>query len=178
MQQGETIDPNPQMESHLLRLATFQNLPESSSLSPCMASKAGFYYTGEGDTVGCYSCGLCLNNWESGVHPMTAHRVLSPNCQFVVTQDRHDVSAEQVESQSAPTSQPAGLSYLCRADRVKCAFCYGILRNWEPSEEPMRKHRRLFPSCPFLRDPRAAGNVALGEEPGEQQMLVSGEWNY
>ena len=289
MQQGEIIDPNPQMENHLSRLATFENLPESSSFSPCMASKAGFYYTGEGDTVGCYSCGLRLNHLESGVHPMTAHRELSPDCQFVVTQHRDDVSPEQVVSQSAPTSGPssqlsqshnhhrrrrrgynsrqdyyrqlasvagslrspadngidrtsndssivsprlphsnvdrftsrqmmqrinnndpslleemkyerqrvssytnwprdtniepealaqAGLFYLCRADRVKCAFCHGILRNWEPSEAPMRKHRRLFPSCPFLRNSRAAGNVALVEEPGEQQMLVSGEWSY
>ncbi|KAI0243056.1 hypothetical protein LSAT2_008951 [Lamellibrachia satsuma] len=38
----------------------------------------------------------------------------------------------------------AGLFYLCRADRVKCAFCYGILHNWEPSEEPMTKHCHLF----------------------------------
>ena len=69
----------------------------------------------------------------------------------------------------------AGLFYLCRADRVKCAFCSGILRNWGPSEEPMRKHRQLFPRCPFVRDPRAAGNVALGEEPTEAQQMVSGE---
>ena len=67
----------------------------------------------------------------------------------------------------------AGLFYICRADRVKCAFCYGILRNWEPSEEPMTKHRRLFPRCPFLRDPRTAGNVATGEEPTPEQILVS-----
>ena len=282
MHQAELIASNPLMENHLMRLASFRNLPESASIFPSMASKAGFYYTGEGDTVACYSCGLRLNHLESGVQPMTAHRELSPNCQFVVTQHRDDVSAEQVVSQIAPTSRPssqlpqshnhhrrrrrgynsrhdyyrqlaalhlsadtntdrashasllvsstlvysdvdrftsrqmmqrinnndptlleemkyerqrvssytnwprdtniepealaqAGLFYLCRADRVKCAFCHGILRNWEPSEEPMRKHRRLFPGCPFLRDPRAAGNVALGEEPGEQQMLVSDE---
>ena len=235
--------------------------------------------------MACYSCGLRLNHWESGIQPTTVHRQLSPECQFVVTQPSDDVSAQQlVVSQSASTSREtplqrqqrrrrgydsrhdyyrqlasvagslrspadtstdwtsyvsplvsstlgndnvdrfttrhmmqrinnndpslleemkyerqrvssytnwprdtniepealaqAGLFYLCRADRVKCAFCQGILRNWEPSEEPMRKHRRLFPSCPFLRDPRAAGNVALGEEPGEQQMLVSDEWSY
>ncbi|KAI0239655.1 hypothetical protein LSAT2_009617 [Lamellibrachia satsuma] len=63
----------------------------------------------------------------------------------------------------------AGLFYLYRADRVKCAFCYGILRNWESSEDPTRKHRRLFPTCSFLRNPRAAGNVALGEELTEEQ---------
>ena len=68
----------------------------------------------------------------------------------------------------------AGLFYLCRADRVKCAFCYGILRNWKPSEMPMRKHRHLFPRCPFLRNPQVAGNVVLGDEPPEEQTLVSG----
>ena len=47
----------------------------------------------------------------------------------------------------------AGMFYLCRADRVKCAFCYGILRNWEPSEVPMTKHRHLFLRCPFMRNP-------------------------
>ena len=252
-----------------MRLATFCSLPESASLSPSMASKAGLYYTGEGDTVACYSCGLHLNHLEFGVQPMTVHRQLSPECQFVVTQHSDNVSAQQIVSQSRETSRErqrrrrrdyyrqlpsvagslrspadtstdrtsndssivsstlphsnvdrftsrqmmqrinsndpslleemkyerqrvssytnwprdtniepealaqAGLFYLCRADRVKCAFCHGILRNWEPSEEPMRKHCRLFPSCPFLRDPRAAGNVTLDVEPGEQQTLVS-----
>ena len=67
-----------------------------------------------------------------------------------------------------------GLFYLCRADRVKCVFCFGILRNWQPSEDnPTEKHRRLFPRCPFLRDPRAAGNIAVGDEPTEGQRLVS-----
>ncbi|KAI0231427.1 E3 ubiquitin-protein ligase XIAP [Lamellibrachia satsuma] len=246
-----------------------------SVLSSIKAAKAGLYYTGEGDTVTCYSCGLRLNHWESGIQPTTVHRQFSPECQFVVTQLSDDVSAQQVVPQGRETRElqrqrrrrrgydsrhdyyrqlasvagslrspadtstdwtshvsplvsstlgndnvdrftsrhmmqrinnndpslleemkyerqrvssytnwprdtiiepealaQAGLFYLCRADRVKCAFCQGILRNWEPSEEPMRKHRRLFPSCPFLRDPRAAGNVALGEEPGEQQMLT------
>ena len=284
------------MENQLLRLATFKNLPESADLFPSILSKAGFYYTGEGHTVACYSCGLRVNHWESGVHHMTLHRRLSPECQFVVNQPtghgsaEHDdtevVTAEEVMSQSAlmrtgrhspqvpqghnnqrqrrrgynsrhdyyaqlasvagslhsstgastertqyvpsPFSSPrpytnvdrftsrqmrdrinnndpglmeemkyenqrlssytnwprdtniqpealaqAGLFYLCRADRVKCAFCSGILRNWGPSEEPMRKHRQLFPRCPFVRDHRAAGNVAMGEEPTEEQLMVS-----
>ena len=293
------VSLDAQMENQLLRLATFKNLPESADLFPSIVSKAGFYYTGEGHTVACYSCGLRLNHWESGVHPMTLHRRLSPECQFVVSQRsgdglaEHDdpevVSAEEVMSQSADTRtgrhspqvpqshnnqrrrrrgynsrhdyyaqlasvagslhsstgasaertqyvpspfssthaytnvdrfpsrqmrdrinnndpalmeemkyenqrlssyanwprdtniQPealakAGLFYLCRADRVKCAFCGGILRNWGPSEEPMRKHRQLFSRCPFVRDPRAAGNVAIGEEPTEEQLLVSSEF--
>ena len=280
MQHADFVSPNQAMDNYLLRLATYNNLPDWAVLSPMKAAKSGLYYTGEGDNVACYSCGLRLNHWESGVHPMTLHRRLSPECQFVVSQPTDDVSAEQdvsntsrtsserqdpqrrrrrgynsthdyysqlasfagalhsssdtntdrVSNASSPISsthaynnvdrfpsrrmrerinnndpalmeemkfeicrlsnysswprdtniQPealsqAGLFYLCRADRVKCAFCGGILRNWGPSEEPMRKHRQLFPRCPFVRDPRAAGNVALGEEPTEAQQMVSGE---
>ena len=58
----------------------------------------------------------------------------------------------------------AGLYYFGIADRVKCAFCNGILRNWEQGDEPMVEHRKFFPNCAFLRDARAAGNVTIVEE--------------
>jgi len=280
MYHGSSIQPNPQMGNQLLRLASFQNMPELADIFPSIVAKAGFYHTGEGDAMACYSCGLLLNERESCVHPMTVHRRLSPECQFVVSQPTDNVSAEQDvpstsgsssemsqrqrtgrswnnggrghyaqsasfagylhaatgtnDDQTSYVSSPfssthvytnvdrfpsrhmrvrinnndptlleemksercrlssyaswprdtniapealalAGLFYLCRADRVKCAFCSGILRNWGPSEEPMRKHRQLFPRCPFLRDPRVAGNVAIGEEPSEEHLLVSAE---
>ncbi|KAI0243054.1 Baculoviral IAP repeat-containing protein 7-B [Lamellibrachia satsuma] len=336
MLDGHFINPNGAMKDHLKRLASFSTLPESAPLFPSIVSKAGFYYPGEGDTVTCYSCGLCLNLSEAGIHPMVLHSELSSGCQCVVTHQStameedaatERMSIDEVDSQaevrdsamlvqsvstgvtgslaetstaasphgqrslnlsrsqrrsrnrrqgnyislatyvgendrsmhyrsvspvllqlsSVPVLNPmisygvsdsptdmlevnslsladsvlvnndsprrmmerinnndpslleemkyerhrlvtyanwprdtniepealaqAGLFYLCRADRVKCAFCYGILRNWEPSEEPMTKHRRLFPRCPFLRNPRAAGNVALGEEPTAEQIL-------
>ena len=72
----------------------------------------------------------------------------------------------------------AGLFYLGLADRVKCPFCGGILCNWEPSDEPMREHLRNFPNCTFVRDARAAGNVAIGEEPTLTQTLVSSLFIY
>ena len=282
------IKPKVEMKNHLNRLATFKNLPESSPVSACVVSKAGFYYTGEGDTVACYSCGLSLSHCKPDTQPVNVHRQVSSECQFLVTQqsrsgeiDRETVQAvltsrspEQVSTSgsdivseaaslgSATTqvsphrsrqerrrnrrssfhqyntrastgasdrpspSQPnggvdrspckklmsridnndptlleemkyersrlssytnwprdtniepealaqAGLFYLCRDDRVKCAFCRHILRNWKPSDEPMMKHRHTFPSCQFLLNPQTAGNVVLGEEPTEEQILVS-----
>ncbi|KAI0214600.1 E3 ubiquitin-protein ligase XIAP [Lamellibrachia satsuma] len=270
------IGPKVEMENHLNRLATFKNLPESSSVSACVVSKAGFYYTGEGDTVACYSCGLSLSHCKPDTQPVNVHRQVSSECQFLVTQqsrsgeiDRESVqpvstsgsevseaaSLGSATSQVSPhrsrqerrrnrrssfhqyntrastgasprpsPSQPngsvdrspckklmrridnndptlleemkyersrlssytnwprdtniepealaqAGLFYLCRDDRVKCAFCHCILRNWKPSDEPMMKHRHTFLSCPFLLNPRTAGNVVLGEEPTEEQIL-------
>ena len=58
----------------------------------------------------------------------------------------------------------AGLYYLGIADRVKCAFCNGILRNWEPGDDPMAEHRKFFPNCAFLTDARSAGNVTIEDE--------------
>ena len=341
MQNGDHISPNPQMENQMMRLASYSNMPRATSLSAAVASKAGLYYTGVGDTVACHSCGLRLNRWEPGVNPMTVHRQLSPECQFVTAHQSQNVSMEVDttqtngtrgnESQGAAfnraseqsrtpqqvtsgeraspdvpmngereemnsqrrgrrrgrrpnsnrqphylsmlasvagggnwsahvnTGRPsprrdtvdsithmlgsmnntldnsgvtdivpaasfadtvdsptrfsqrvnnndptlleemkyerrrlstysewprdrvdiapealarAGLFYLGLADRVKCAFCGGILRNWEPSDDPLMEHRRNFPQCQFLRNPRAAGNVAIGEEPPLTQVLV------
>ncbi|XP_055959450.1 baculoviral IAP repeat-containing protein 2 isoform X2 [Patella vulgata] len=45
----------------------------------------------------------------------------------------------------------AGFYYLGSADRVQCAFCRGILRDWEEAENPVAEHWRYFSSCEFLR---------------------------
>ena len=58
----------------------------------------------------------------------------------------------------------AGLYYLGIADRVKCAFCNGILRNWIAGDDPIDVHLKYFPKCAFLKDTRAAGNVSIEEE--------------
>ena len=58
----------------------------------------------------------------------------------------------------------AGLYYLGIADRVKCAFCNGILRNWVAGDDPMEVHLKYFPKCAFLKDTWAAGNVSIEEE--------------
>ena len=66
----------------------------------------------------------------------------------------------------------AGLYYLGIADQVKCAFCNGILQNWEPTDDPMAEHRKFFPNCAFLRDARIAGNVTIEEERVNSQMAA------
>lgn len=37
------------------------------------------------------------------------------------------------------------------ADNVKCFFCDGGLRNWEPEDDPWHEHARWFPRCPYVR---------------------------
>ena len=44
----------------------------------------------------------------------------------------------------------AGFVYFNQDDKVQCAFCLGIIGNWEPTDTPMGEHRQHFPHCPFV----------------------------
>ena len=41
----------------------------------------------------------------------------------------------------------AGLFYCGPGDRVKCAFCGGILYNWITGDIPLKEHLKHFPFC-------------------------------
>lgn len=45
----------------------------------------------------------------------------------------------------------AGFYYLNIADQVKCAFCGGIIGQWEANDVPLLEHRKFFPDCPIVR---------------------------
>lgn len=45
----------------------------------------------------------------------------------------------------------AGFYYLNVADQVKCAFCGGIIGQWETNDQPLQEHRKFFPDCPIVR---------------------------
>ncbi|XP_055959186.1 baculoviral IAP repeat-containing protein 3 [Patella vulgata] len=44
-----------------------------------------------------------------------------------------------------------GFYHLGSADLVRCAFCGGVLRDWEEAESSVAEHWRYFSSCEFLR---------------------------
>ncbi|KAL0830585.1 hypothetical protein ABMA28_002733 [Loxostege sticticalis] len=66
------------------RLNTFASWPASAPVDPIRIAKAGFYYTGEGTEVQCFSCGGKISQWNYGDQVMWRHRHLEPNCEFVV----------------------------------------------------------------------------------------------
>ncbi|KAM4031695.1 baculoviral IAP repeat-containing protein 7 [Anomaloglossus baeobatrachus] len=55
----------------------------------------------------------------------------------------------------------AGFYYVGPGDRVQCFCCGGVLRCWEPGDEPQGEHRKFFPSCPFVLG-REVGNIPIG----------------
>ncbi|XP_041350803.1 baculoviral IAP repeat-containing protein 2-like [Gigantopelta aegis] len=45
-------------------------------------------------------------------------------------------------------------------DSVKCFFCDGGLRTWEPGDDPWREHARWFAKCPYVRQVKGPEFIA------------------
>ncbi|KAG9269306.1 baculoviral IAP repeat-containing protein 7 isoform X1 [Astyanax mexicanus] len=52
------------------------------------------------------------------------------------------------------TLAQAGFFYTGHGDNVKCFFCDGGLRNWEPGDDPWQEHAKWFPRCEYLLQTR------------------------
>uniref|UniRef100_A0A803J5V6 RING-type E3 ubiquitin transferase n=1 Tax=Xenopus tropicalis TaxID=8364 RepID=A0A803J5V6_XENTR len=66
-----------------VRLASFANFPSSYPVSAPALARAGFYYTGDGDRVKCFSCLAMVEGWQHGDTAIGKHRKISPNCKFI-----------------------------------------------------------------------------------------------
>lgn len=65
------------------RLHTFTNWPASAPVDPARLARGGFFYTGEGTEVQCFSCNCKISLWNYGDQVMWRHRLLEPHCTFV-----------------------------------------------------------------------------------------------
>ncbi|XP_053396413.1 baculoviral IAP repeat-containing protein 7-A-like isoform X2 [Mercenaria mercenaria] len=64
----------------------------------------------------------------------------------------------------------AGLVYTGVGDSVRCYFCGGGLKNWEPGDVPMEEHARWYPKCPhviLVKGQAYVDRINRGEEPEE-----------
>lgn len=71
------------------------------------------------------------------------------NVRFLTFYDWPESAARIVDARELAK---AGLFYTGQADRVRCAYCFGSLRGWEPGDRPADEHRRHFPNCWFVRN--------------------------
>ncbi|XP_036386730.1 baculoviral IAP repeat-containing protein 7-A-like [Megalops cyprinoides] len=78
----------------------------------------------------------------------------------------------------------AGFCYTGQGDNVKCFYCDGGLRNWEPGDDPWLEHAKWFPRCEFLlktkgyeyvarvqESQRSAGEKASGGQSAQEQLM-------
>lgn len=55
---------------------------------------------------------------------------------------------------------------------MKCFYCDGGLRNWDPMDDPWEEHAKWFPRCPFVVQVKGQEfiNRILAENGGEIQI--------
>uniref|UniRef100_A0A8C3MAR8 RING-type E3 ubiquitin transferase n=1 Tax=Geospiza parvula TaxID=87175 RepID=A0A8C3MAR8_GEOPR len=100
----ETAMPNepeyPEMVTEEMRLSTFENWPQNSSMHPEQLARAGFFYTGRGDVVRCFYCDGGVRSWSLGDDPWREHAKWYPECEFLL----HSRGREFVNSVQATFS--------------------------------------------------------------------------
>lgn len=163
------------------RLETFKDWPKSIPVSKEELAKDGFYYMKTGDKVKCIFCNLVLKNWEAGDSARAEHLKFNASCPFLRNQKVGNIAilADHPPPTSIPVKHPeyaaretrlasfanwprhlkqdprvlaeAGFFYAGNQDAVSCFFCGGVLRNWEPEDDPWAEHRHWFPFCEFLK---------------------------
>lgn len=66
------------------RLQTFEKWPKQMSQRPEHLVNSGFYYSGQGDSVTCFHCGITLKSWDAGDEIDFEHHRFSPKCKFLM----------------------------------------------------------------------------------------------
>jgi E3 ubiquitin-protein ligase XIAP len=162
------------MEHEANRLMTFESHGWQSScpVKPTELAKSGFYYSGNGDTVICFSCGVSLKEWERGDTADGEHRRANPSCLFLngksSTNEQQgvmpvrDLANEDTRRQTFtnwPHDSPvsprdlaeAGFYYKGVRDSVQCFFCSVAVEAWDPGDIPIEEHIKHSPGCLFAK---------------------------
>ncbi|XP_071492028.1 E3 ubiquitin-protein ligase XIAP-like [Diadema antillarum] len=211
------------------RLKSFEKWPRTNPIEPRDLARAGFFYTGENDTVQCFACYGQISRWKPLDVPSIEHRTNFPNCPLVLGLDvgnkaiaaaapvleppalappspapptpeqiqaglvlqrqssgqlrahlgplnncRHprlvdeggrmrtfDTWPRYLRIQATPRLLArAGFFYTGSTDEVKCFYCDGGLKNWEPNDDPWSEHAKWFPRCEWLIQQRGQAFIA------------------
>ena len=79
---------NEQMGSSENRCNSFITWPRQIAQKPSEMVTSGFYYTGHGDVVQCFYCGMSLKHWECTDVVDDEHQKYAPECKYI-TMVRH-----------------------------------------------------------------------------------------
>jgi len=74
---------HPEFQIEADRFATYEDWPKTMKQKPKELAEAGFYYTGKGDRVICFSCGGGLKHWEENDVPWEQHAMWYNKCEYL-----------------------------------------------------------------------------------------------
>lgn len=73
----------PEYRYEINRVHSFKQWPQALTPTKNDFNETGLFYTGNGDKVICFSCGLGLKDWEAGDEPLTEHARWTSGCLYL-----------------------------------------------------------------------------------------------
>ncbi|XP_060575389.1 baculoviral IAP repeat-containing protein 7-A-like [Ruditapes philippinarum] len=89
---GKHMIKGDAMNKEWARFQSYINFPRESVASPLRLANAGFYYSGSGEEVECFCCGLRTGVWTEDETPLDVHQRLSPHCRFICGEETTNVA--------------------------------------------------------------------------------------
>lgn len=80
---GYVYPDHPEYAIETARLRSFAEWPRTMKQKPKELSEAGFFYTGTGDRVKCFSCGGGLKDWDESDDPWEQHALWLSKCKYL-----------------------------------------------------------------------------------------------
>lgn len=146
---------HPEFAVEAKRLETYEDWPKTMRQKPQQLSDAGFYYTGKGDRVCCFSCGGGLKDWEENDDPWEQHGMWYGKCEYLKLMKGADFIAKMAKRRDEICKKPSeGTSSCCSQSSqgsLKEAPSTSIDQHTESSEksdeEEEKKDSKLCKIC-------------------------------
>ncbi|XP_075916316.1 baculoviral IAP repeat-containing protein 3-like [Petromyzon marinus] len=122
----------PEMRSFGARIRSFASWPYTANVSPHELAYAGFYYSGHGDLVRCFSCDGHLQEWALGDSAWHEHAKWFPRLRYRVRRRRvqpRRLSTQRHRLRSFWTSWKSGCPARC-AWSARCPRCSCRADTW------------------------------------------------
>ncbi|XP_059614747.1 baculoviral IAP repeat-containing protein 3-like [Phlebotomus argentipes] len=116
--------PNEHYVTLESRLESFSSWPVAMQTRPEDLASAGFYYSGRGDIVFCFVCGLRLNQWRVSDDPHVRHAKMSHNCEFLRSTKGQDFIQGVLQAELERQHELESQNYDDLPDDELCSVCY------------------------------------------------------
>ena len=106
------------------RIQSFSTWPVQLSQTPAQLASAGFFYTGCGDKVRCFSAGCGLEMWQPEDDPILEHEKWYPDCFFVrmkaaMATSETPATSEETRGETSDPAEPVCKICLTESAQVR-----------------------------------------------------------
>ncbi|AKR17527.1 IAP-3 [Mocis latipes granulovirus] len=162
------------MDSITARLHTFEN---ADSVQAQEFARCGLYKTsGSANEVCCVYCAV-KTQLDMSDDPLKAHSELCPIVVKLKETRPHNTKYKTISARLSTfddwpkglTQTPeelaeAGFYYTGAGDKVKCFYCDGGLRDWQPYDDPWQQHAGWFNRCFYVNTVKGSEYVKMAAE--------------